>query len=112
MSSDEEEIFDSEKSLMTEMGNKDIDEKDLKAQLIIAKYCFLRVEQFHYKKLAFCKVRGRLIDGAGKMYKVPNSDELENWLVAKQLPKYEDVSENDKSITLDEATEFVRLFWP
>ena len=54
------------------------------------------------------------------MYKVHRSEELDNWLKLKELPSYDDKEEpaddeqkkNAPQITLDEATEFVRMFWP
>ena len=43
---------------------------DLLKQVVVAKYCLLRVEENHYNSLPFHKVRGRLFDGQSKMYKV------------------------------------------
>ena len=62
---------------------------DLEKQIMIAKYCFLRVNQHHYNLLPFGKVRTRLIDGGSNMYKIEDIAGLQNWLQEKKLPNYE-----------------------
>ena len=38
----EDEVFDSERSVMKEMAVANVTDSDLRNQLVIAKYCFLR----------------------------------------------------------------------
>jgi hypothetical protein len=55
----------------------------------------LRVEENHYNVLPFYKVRGRLFDGASKMYKVEDVEGLDKWLKFNKLPGYHDEEDKD-----------------